>query len=56
MALFILGPFLSDGQKEVLLAYSKVSIAINVECVRLFYISLGVQNRILQLLQTTHVG
>ena len=56
MALFILGPYLSDGQKEVLLAYSKVSIAITVECVRLFYVSLGVKNRILRLLQTSVVG
>ena len=30
MALFNLGPYLSDGQKEVLLAFSKVSIAINI--------------------------
>ena len=30
MALFILSPYLSDGQKEVLLVFSKVSIAINM--------------------------
>ena len=48
MALFILGPYLSDGQKKVLPAFSKVSIAINISCVRLFYVSLGVQNRMLR--------
>ena len=37
MALFILSPYLSDGQKEVLLALSKVSIFINMLYVSVLY-------------------
>ena len=50
MALFIISPYLSDGQKEVLVALSKVSIKLLSTCnVCDYYISyiVGVQNCVL---------
>ena len=53
MALFIMAPFLNDGQKQVLLTLSKVSIIIHVRVKRI-YVSICM-HQVFQIAYCRHV-